>query len=128
MAVHAGTVAGNEMLVLDAAKRYPRTGYFGLNPGFIKSDIRGNLFGAGSLRHRVMEGALGLLFPSADAYAARLTPVLHSPDLAGRTGLMLDRKGRAILPSSANTDPHRIDAYLTASAGLVARAGLHLDA
>ena len=33
-AVQMTTVAGNEMLVLDAAKRYPNATFFGLNPGF----------------------------------------------------------------------------------------------
>ncbi len=32
MPVHMNTVAGNEMLVLDAAKRYPNASIFGLNP------------------------------------------------------------------------------------------------
>jgi NAD(P)-dependent dehydrogenase (short-subunit alcohol dehydrogenase family) len=65
MAVHMNTVAGNEMLVLDAAKRYPHLRVFGLNPGFVKTDIRANLLGAGSLRHRLLEGAVGLVTASA---------------------------------------------------------------
>lgn len=44
-AVHMNTVAGNEMLVLDAAKRYPNATFFGLNPGVIRTNIRSNLFG-----------------------------------------------------------------------------------
>jgi hypothetical protein len=37
MAVQMNTAAGNEMLVLDAAKRYPHASFFGLNPGIIES-------------------------------------------------------------------------------------------
>lgn len=36
MPAHLNTVAGNEMLVLDAAKRYSHATFFGLNPGLIK--------------------------------------------------------------------------------------------
>ncbi len=39
MKVHINTVAGNEVLVLDATGRYPQFGAFGLNPGLIKTNI-----------------------------------------------------------------------------------------
>src|SRR4051794_12519964 len=38
--VHMNTVAGNEVLVLDAATRHPSASVFGLNPGLIKTNIR----------------------------------------------------------------------------------------
>jgi NAD(P)-dependent dehydrogenase (short-subunit alcohol dehydrogenase family) len=44
-AVHMNTVAGNEILVLDAAERYPHANFFGLNPGFVTTNIRSNLLG-----------------------------------------------------------------------------------
>lgn len=40
MAVHMNTVAGNEVLVLDAARRYPSLRTFGLNPGTVKTSGR----------------------------------------------------------------------------------------
>ncbi|MBM2618334.1 SDR family NAD(P)-dependent oxidoreductase [Actinoplanes sp. LDG1-06] len=123
MPVHMNTVAGNEILVLDAAARYPHLDVLGLNPGFVKSEIRGNLFGPGTLRHRLFEGALGLVTTSADRYAQRLTPVLMSPDLDGHSGALLDRKGAVILPSPGLTESHRA-AFLAESAELVARAGV----
>ncbi|RSM50448.1 oxidoreductase [Actinoplanes sp. ATCC 53533] len=125
MAVHMNTVAGNEMLVLDAARRYPHLGVFGLNPGFIKSDIRGNLLGAGSLPHRLMEGAVGLLTPSTDTYAERIVPLLVSPDLDDHSGVMFNRKGAAVRPTAALTDDH-IEKFLSASTDLVTRTGVRL--
>jgi NAD(P)-dependent dehydrogenase (short-subunit alcohol dehydrogenase family) len=118
MTAHMNTVAGNEMLVLDGARRYPDVGFYGLNPGLIKTNIRGNLFGQGSARHRLAEALIGLMTPSADTYARRITPLLVSPDLEGRTGLMFDRRGHAILASPKLTDGH-IDAFMTASKALI---------
>ena len=85
-AVHMNTVAGNEMLVLDAAKRYPNASFFGLNPGLIKTDIRSNFLGANTLRYRFIEWMIGLMAPSAETYAERLTPLLVSADLEGHSG------------------------------------------
>ncbi|MBU2668882.1 SDR family NAD(P)-dependent oxidoreductase [Actinoplanes bogorensis] len=123
MAVHMNTVAGNESLALDAAKRYPRLDVFGLNPGFVKSEIRGNLFGPGTLRHRLFEGALGLVTTSTDRYAQRITPILTSPDLATRSGAMIDRKGAVIHPTPGLTDA-RVAEFLNESTALIARAGV----
>ncbi|WP_254558670.1 hypothetical protein, partial [Salmonella enterica] len=69
MRVHMNTVAGNEALVLDAAQRYPHAAFFGLNPGLVKTDIRANYLGEGSLKHRVIEGLLGLFTPTPETYA-----------------------------------------------------------
>jgi hypothetical protein len=98
MTVHMNTVAGNEMLVIDAAKRYPNATFFGLNPRMIKTSIRSNFLGEGSLKHRLSESLIGLVTPSADTYAQRIAPLLVSPDLEGHSGAMFDRKGRAVLP------------------------------
>ncbi|MBT0773647.1 hypothetical protein KIH74_32180 [Kineosporia sp. J2-2] len=103
MDVPMNTVAGNEMLVLDAARRYPGIDTFGLNPGFVKCDIRGNLLGAGSLKHRATEGLLELFTPSADDYARRIVPRLASPDITGRRGAMFSNKGRAIQPTGRSS-------------------------
>jgi hypothetical protein len=91
--VHMNTLAGNEMLVLDAAKRYPNASFFGLNPGLIRTNIRSNLLGADTLRYRFLEWMIGLMTPSAEIYAERLTPLLVSPDLEGHSGAMFDPKG-----------------------------------
>lgn len=119
MPAHMNTVAGNEMLVLDAAKRYPHTTVFGLNPGIMKSNIRDNLFGKGTFKSRVVEWIIGLLTPSTETYAERLAPLLVSPDLEGHSGAMFNRKGFAILPSPKLTDNY-VDEYMAASEALVA--------
>src|SRR5437867_1471312 len=121
MPVHMNTVAGNEALVLDAAKRYPNASFFGLNPGLIKTNIRSNLMGAHKLRYRFMEGLIGLMTPSAEAYAERMAPLLVSPNLEGHSGAMFNRKAFAILPSPGLTGGYVHD-FMAASEALVSRA------
>ena len=125
MQTHMNTVAGNEALVLDAARRYPNASFFGLNPGLIKSNIRSNLLGADSLRFHLMEWIIGLLSPSAETYARRLTPLLVSPDIEGHSGAMFDRKGFAILPSPGLTDSYA-RRFIAGSEALVARANVRV--
>ena len=125
MAAHMSTVAGNEMLVLDSAKRYPNATFFGLNPGFVSTNIRSNFLGADTIRYRVIEWLTGLMTPSADDYAERLVPLLVSPDLEGHDAAMFDRKGFAILSSPRLTDDYTRK-YIAASEALVARADVRL--
>jgi len=118
--VHMNTVAGNEMLVLDAARRYPNVNVFGLNPGLLKTEIRTNFLGEGTLRFRFVEWMIGVVNPSVETYAERLTPLLVSPDLEGHSGAMFDQKGNAILPSSKLRDAGYVNAFIAASEALVA--------
>jgi NAD(P)-dependent dehydrogenase (short-subunit alcohol dehydrogenase family) len=120
-AVHMTTVAGNEMLVLDAVERYPHATFFGLNPGLAKTNIRDNFFGKESLKSRFVEGLIGLLMPSPETYAERMTPLLVSPDIEGHSGAMFDQKGVAVLPTPRLTDASYVTAFMTASEALVAR-------
>ncbi|ROL68767.1 oxidoreductase [Pseudomonas chlororaphis] len=122
---HMNTVAGNEALVLDAVKRYPNLTFVGLNPGLIKSNIRSNMLGAGSLKLRLMEWIIGLISQSADTYAERLTPLLISTDIEVRSGAMFDKKGQAIQPSPGMTELH-MNKLLSVSEALVASAGIQL--
>lgn len=119
--VHMNTVAGNEMLVLDAARRWPHAAFFGLNPGLVQSNIRDNFLGKGSLKSRLAEHLVRLLAPSAGRYAARIAPLLFSPDLDAHSGAMFDSKGRAIL-ASPGLDPAHVASFMKASHALVARA------
>lgn len=121
MAVHMNTVAGNEALVLDAVRRYPGLDAFGLNPGLVKTGIRANYFGAGSLRHRVIEALIGLVTPTPERYARRIAPLLFAPELEGRSGAMFNSKGAAILPTAA-LDDSRVAALIAESEALLARA------
>ncbi|MBL8957950.1 MAG: SDR family NAD(P)-dependent oxidoreductase [Myxococcaceae bacterium] len=100
MAAHMNTVAGNEALVLDGKERYTFMELFGLNPGLVKTNIRSNYLGEGSLVHRTVEGLIGLLAKSPETYARRVLPLLVAPELKGRSGVMFNAKGRAILPTA----------------------------
>jgi hypothetical protein len=127
-ATHMNTVAGNEALVLDAARRYPNASFFGLNPGFIKSNIRSNLFGGKTLLYRFIEWMTGLMASSAEDYAERLTPLLIAADLEAHSGAMFDRKGQAILPTPKLTDGSYVNAFMAASEALVSRANVRTAA
>jgi NAD(P)-dependent dehydrogenase (short-subunit alcohol dehydrogenase family) len=106
MAQHMNTVAGNEAIVLDAKQRHPHVDVFGLNPGLVKTSIRSNYLGTGSLKHRLAEGLIGLLTPTPEQYAARVVPLLVAPELEGRSGAMFGKKGTAILPTDGFDAAH----------------------
>jgi NAD(P)-dependent dehydrogenase (short-subunit alcohol dehydrogenase family) len=121
MAVHMNTVAGNEALVLDGKRRYPHISFFGLNPGLIKTNIRANFMGAGSFAHRAAEFMIGLLMPTPEKYAERVVPLLFAPELEGRSGAMISKKGTAILPTDGLDEPH-VARFIEASEALLQRA------
>lgn len=121
LAVHKNTVAANEALVLDAVGRFPGIDTFGLNPGLIKTDIRGNMLGEGSLRHRLVEGVIGLLTPSAETYAKRIVPLLAAPELEGRSGALFNKKGVAV-KRSEGFDDELVARWTKASEGLMEKA------
>lgn len=118
MKVHMNTVAGNEMLVLDAQRRYPGVSFFGLNPGLVKTNIRANYLGEGSLKHRAAELLIGLFTPTPERYAARVVPLFVAPELAGRSGVMFGKKGQPILPTEG-LDEERVTRFIDASWSLI---------
>jgi len=124
-AVNMNTVAGNEMLVLESGKKYPHLNVYGLNPGLIKTSIRDNFFGKGSLKSKVAESLIGFFTPTADEYAERMLPMMVSAGIELESGAMFDRKANAILASEGLTREH-ISTFMTASEALVARAGVSL--
>jgi NAD(P)-dependent dehydrogenase (short-subunit alcohol dehydrogenase family) len=100
LVAHANTIAGNEALALGANGMFPGPAYFGLGPGLIKTGIRENWMGRdGGLGYRLFEGAVGLFLQSPDQYARRVVPLLFTPELNGRTGILFNRKGRPTSPS-----------------------------
>lgn len=123
MAAHMNTVAGNEILVSDAVKKYPHANFYGLNPGLIKTNIRSNFLGDRKFLSSVVEELIGLLMPSADAYAKRIAPLLFSPDIEEHSGALFDQKARPILPSSGLTQRH-INGFIAASEALLVQAGV----
>jgi NAD(P)-dependent dehydrogenase (short-subunit alcohol dehydrogenase family) len=122
MKVHMSTVAGNEALVHDAAKRYPHARFYGLNPGLIKTTIRANVLGGtATLRFRLVEAVIGLFTMSAETYGERTVPLLFAPELETRSGACFNQKGIAILPSPGMT-PEHVAALIAESEALIARA------
>ncbi len=121
MGAHMNTVAGNEALVLDTAKRYPHLSAIGLNPGLVKTSIRDNFLGKGSLKSGVMETLIGWLTPSPQQYAERIVPLLISPDIDRHSGALFNNKALAILRSEGMTDAYAAS-YVNASEQLLATA------
>ncbi|MEU0966808.1 SDR family NAD(P)-dependent oxidoreductase [Streptomyces sp. NPDC005917] len=121
MRAHVNTVAANEALVLGGEHTLPGPAYFGLNPGVIKTGIRANYLGDGSLTHRLAEALIGLLSQSPDTYAKRIVPLLFASDLNGRSGTMFNNKARPILPSK-QMDKDRVARFASASDVLLRRA------
>ncbi|MEV6171433.1 SDR family NAD(P)-dependent oxidoreductase [Streptomyces sp. NPDC051954] len=121
MVAHGNTVAGNEALVLGAKDRFPGPAFFGLGPYLIKTDIRSNFLGDGSITHRLVETAVGIFMQAPETYAKRMVPLLFAPELEGRTGLMFGHKAQPILPTQGFDDAY-VDRYLSASEALLRRA------
>ncbi|HEY2406705.1 MAG TPA: hypothetical protein VGI10_11915 [Polyangiaceae bacterium] len=121
MAVHMNTVAGNEMLVLQGATRYPGVNVFGLNPGLIKTNIRDNFFGKDSLKSRVMETIIGWFTPTPRKYASRIVPLLVSADLETHSTALFNQKGAAIQRSPKLADATHVAKFLAESEALVAK-------
>ncbi|GAA0553780.1 hypothetical protein GCM10009533_59720 [Saccharopolyspora spinosporotrichia] len=119
--VYMNTVAANEALVLAGTDRLPGPAYFGLNPGLIKTDIRSNYLGEGSIAHRLAEALIGITGQSPQTYAKRILPLLFAPGLEGRTGVMFNNKAQPILPSRGFDKAHA-DRFMTASEALLRRA------
>lgn len=118
MGVHMNTVAGNEMLVLDGARRQKHFNVYGLNPGLIKTDIRSNFLGGNKFVFALLEGLIGLMTPTAGDYAKRIAPLLVAPELEARSGALFNSKAQAILPSP-DLVPAHIAAFLNESLALV---------
>ncbi|WP_269913896.1 SDR family NAD(P)-dependent oxidoreductase [Acinetobacter sp. HY1485] len=123
MATHMTTVAGNEILVLNGAKTRTNTLFFGLNPGLIKTNIRDNFLGKGSLKSRLMEGAIGWFTPTAESYAKRIVPLLFSLDIDKYNGTSFNHKGQGIFPSAGLSEAYSQE-FLLKSQKLLERQGI----
>jgi hypothetical protein len=94
---------------------------FGLGPYLIKSGIRSNFLGEGSITYKLFETAIGLFTQSAETYAKRIVPLLFTPELEGQTGLMFGHKAHPIRPTPG-IDRAYIDRYMSAAEALLRRA------
>jgi len=100
MNAHQNTVVANEALVLDGVNSSPNVDYFGLSPGFIKTNIRiGAVYKEGFISN-LMESMVGYFNPSVEEYAQGIVPLLVHPDLEGKSGTMFNQSGQAIQAST----------------------------
>ena len=106
---------------MGAKDRFPGPAFFGLAPYLVKTGIRSNMLGEGSITHKLVETAVGFFMQSPETYAKRMVPLLFAPELEGRTGLMFGHKAQPILPTRG-LDSAYIDRYLSASEALLRRA------
>lgn len=119
---HGNTLAGNEALALGAGGMFPGPDYFGLGPGLIKTGIRENYLGRnGEVGYKLLEAVIGLLMQSPEKYASRVVPLLFTPQLDGKSGVLFNRLGEPVLPSRGFDRDH-VARYMTASDELLDRA------
>ncbi|WP_375452546.1 SDR family NAD(P)-dependent oxidoreductase [uncultured Devosia sp.] len=125
--VHANTVAGNEILVLDAVDKYPNANFYGLNPGLVETNIRAKALQKLSPMTVLLSLAARLMAIKPEMLAERITPLLVSPDLENHSGAMFNNKAEAILPSQKLVDAPYRARFLAESDALLARqAGITL--
>ncbi|SCU91195.1 LANO_0D11012g1_1 [Lachancea nothofagi CBS 11611] len=120
MRAHMNTIAGNEALVFDCAKRYPNVSFFGLNPGLIKTNIRDNLLGAGSWKSRMVEGFIEYWFQSVEEYAKHVGPLLVTPDVDSHSPAFFNSKGQAIY--SQGFTKHHVEWIISESEALLEKS------
>jgi hypothetical protein len=122
MRAHGNTLAGNEALALGADGMFPGPNYFGLGPGLIKTGIRENYLGRnGNLGYKLFEGAVGVFMQSPEKYAGRIVPLLFTPQLEGKSGVLFNRLGKPVLPSKG-FDREHVARYMKATDELLDRA------
>ena len=100
VSAHANGVIGNEALVLDGSMRYPEVNFYGMNPGFIKTDIMAGVLGRGIFLS-LQQFVIGALFQSADEYAEKILPLLVSPDIEDYSGTVFGQDGDPIHASTS---------------------------
>lgn len=121
MKAHENTVASNEALVLELAKKHSdKVDCFGLNPGLIRTNIRVDS-GSFGIFTNVFEKITEWTGFSVEEYAQATVPLLVNPHLTGKSGTMFDNKQRAIMPSKSMTE-ESIQGIMKESEKLVQRA------
>ncbi|SCU80242.1 LAFA_0B08328g1_1 [Lachancea sp. 'fantastica'] len=126
MKTHMTTVAGNEALVLDSARRYPGVGFYGINPGLVKTAIRDNFLGKGSLKSRVVESLIGWWYPTPAQYAEKIGPMMVAPELDGNSPKFFGSSAESIQPSKGFTEEY-VNQFITDSEKLVKSSGVSIE-
>ncbi|SCU79749.1 LAME_0B00210g1_1 [Lachancea meyersii CBS 8951] len=122
MKTHMATVAGNEALVHDTARRFPSIAVYGVNPGLIKTAIRNNFLGARSWKSFFVESAIGLLFQNTKQYAVKNVPMMVAPELDDYTAAFFDSFGKPIL--SDGFPESYVEKYIRNSEELLKKSGV----
>jgi hypothetical protein len=102
-------------LVIDGESRYLGVNVYGLNPGVVKSNSRSVMLGEGSIKHRLVEGPIGILCGGPDEYAEPMAPLIVSPEIEHCSGAMFHKRSEAILPSPAMGDGAYVRRFMEAS-------------
>lgn len=123
MKAHMNTVAGNEALVYDSAKRYKGTNFYGLNPGIVRTNIRNNFLGENSWKSRAVETLVGWLTRTPEKYAEGIVPLLVAPELDQRNGAIFNNNANALEPSKGMSKEY-VASYIEASEELLKKKHL----
>jgi hypothetical protein len=83
--------------------------------------------GAGSLKHRLVEGLIGIFFGGPDEYAENIAPLIISPDIEQFSGAVFNKRGQSIQPSPVMTDRAYVLKFMEASEQLSKRAFARID-
>lgn len=121
MKCHMNTVAGNEALVT-YFKGNENFNIYGLNPGFVKTNIRDNLLGTGIVS-KILETAVGWFNKTPEQYANVIAPLLLESQLEKEDGSFYNDKGKKI-PPSKGFDRKYAEQYIQKSEELLERKGL----
>jgi NAD(P)-dependent dehydrogenase (short-subunit alcohol dehydrogenase family) len=120
---HLNTVAANEALVFHWARELKdqQVHVFGLNPGLIPTGIRDSVHGGGVVGW-FLEGIIGLVGGTAEAYGERIVSLFASPELPDLSGTLFNSSGEPILPTPAFADPTYVASFVTGLQDLEKRA------
>ena len=75
---------------------------------------------------QAVEWLLGKTTITPETYASRIVPLLFAPELSGKSGLLFNQAGDAILPTPAMESKEHVDAFIAESRELISR-GLAAD-
>jgi NAD(P)-dependent dehydrogenase (short-subunit alcohol dehydrogenase family) len=120
---HMNTVAGNEALVYDSVAKYHNVHFYGLNPGLVKTGIRNNLLGEGSLKSKILEGVVGWLTKTPEQYAQSIAPLLVAKELENRNGTIYNSQAKGLYPSK-NFTPEYASEFIKKSMELLRNKNL----
>jgi hypothetical protein len=87
----------------------------------VKTEIRSHFLGKGSLKHRLVESLVGLLWGGPEEFAKKTAPLLVA-DIEPFSGAMFNKYGHAIKASAGLIDRVYALKFMKASERLVKRA------